>query len=231
MTIGNNWVNITWDELKLRKGKLDYIGKSDDYSEIIAFKVDSSVVYYSKFFKEFSTESGSGCKDFYDNYKQMIDMITPEIDTGSLPSCHQSYFCGASDSSTPGAAGLSAGESLIFSLSSSDSSKSKIFQFNDDFYFVNGFFSSNCAPLGACADVEVLDYMDNVVGVFAKKVPILSDKTFNLENKNRGFISKYYKIRITVFNSNPSLCADHDAAETFKVVSCINIYRKNPYEQ
>lgn len=230
-TIPQSWVQITWNELKLRSGKLDYLGKSSDYDQYYPYKTDGGIVYCSSFYKSYYQEENSDCKDFYDNYKSMIDEYVPEVNTQNLPLCCQTYFCGSGDTNSQQTSAIGAGESASFKVLFTDSSKSKTIQFNDDFYLVSGYFSSDNAPFGARADVEILDNNDNVVGCFCKKIPIFGDRVFYLENDNRGFISKYYKIKITIFNSDPENFSDHEIACTFRCFACLKMYRKNPYAQ
>jgi hypothetical protein len=228
MEIANNWVYVSWDELKLRKGKIDYIGKSEDYKEFTVFKCDSFITYYTILLKDFIAETDSDCKDFYDNYKTIIDEISPEISTSSLPNDHQTYFCGFGDTSTYAPSALGEGTEMFFALSAIETSATKTVQFNDDFYLVDGYFCGKTAPFGASITMEVLDYNDNVVSCFAKKIPIFNS-ILHFENNNRGFISKYYKIKITVFNSEPGLFTEHDTMCGFKVFGCLKLFRKNIY--
>jgi len=239
--IPKSWILINWEELKLRSGILDYLGKIDQEKECFPFKVDGPLIYYSTLTKAYSGENNSDTKDFYDNYKTFIDSSPPHIEDRSDDGLIITYpspkprntitvFTGAGDdTSTTDLSGIGNGQRVCFSMPASGESLSIDLEFQEDIYIKDGLILSKNAPFGACVDMDIHHPVAGKVVNFLNKVPIYGDFPIHLDSEDRALISKGLKIRITLYNSNPNIYPSHDPPSAFKACGRFEIYRSHNF--
>ena len=126
------------------------------------------------------------------------------------------------------------GHEIVFNMAANNTSKSVDLQFNQEIYMIGGEVSFIGAPLGAHFSIEAIYVIDSVETVHSS----YGDKIFILGTGSRQYVSQDRDpipnelapgipmfLRLTLYNSDPTVNAEHDAAAAFKFCGNLFTYR------
>lgn len=152
---------------------------------------------------------------------QGADDITEEPHPDGSP--HIPHF------SEPKVTDIGKGEKLTFRLTSTMSSTSKDFMFNQNVYVKDGYIITKDAPFGATLDIDIIHPLYGLLFPFGRAVPVFGTGWFTMDTEDRGYLPQGLIIRITVNNASGSeTILDEEPPATFNVFGRFELYRPKP---
>ena len=150
------------------------------------------------------------------------DSKIPYVVATDRPMNHYSYFSCAGDA--PSAIG--GGNQALFSLLSTDVSKTVDISYNEDVYLKDGLIQPKDAPFGAMVDIDIIHPVYGALLSFSKLTPIVGNFPIEMNTEDKAFIPQGLIVRITIHNATG--LNGHDPAVDFKVMGRLELYRKKP---